>query len=196
MKQLNIGYQSLINSTLDAVIITDSEEKVVEWNTNAESVFLWTKEEALNNHLYELIIPERYIEDHKNMMESYIQTGKGPASINRLEIVGLSKEQKEFPIELTISPIISDDDLYFSIFIRDISERTEIKNNLNEERNLFNRILESITEPIFYKTKSHKYLRCNQAFADLHNLNSLDIVGKGDDILYLVVSFNSNNDNM
>ena len=159
-------------------------EKIVEWNSNAESVFLWTKEEVLNNYLYEYIIPERFVEAHKKGIKKYITTGQESILNNRIEIVGINKEHNEFPIELAITSLKINNEVYFSAFIRDISERTEIRNKLNEERNLFIRILESITEPIFYKTKAHKYLRCNQAFADLHNLTSQEIIGKSDKELY------------
>lgn len=184
MKQLNLGYQTIIDATLDAVIIIDSEGKVIEWNTNAETVFLWTKEEVLNNNLYEFIIPERFVEAHKKGIEHYFKTGEGPVLNNRIEIVGVNKEKEEFPIELAITPLTINSEVYFSAFIKDISERTKIKNILEEERGLLSQIFSSITEPIFYKSTAHRYMRCNQAFADLHSKTESEIIGKSDDELY------------
>lgn len=184
MKEFNLGYQSFINSTLDAVIIIDNEGKVIEWNSNAQTIFLWTKEEALKNYIYNLIIPERFIEAHKDGMQTFFETGEGPILNKRIEIVGLDKKKREFPIELAISPLNVNGNMFFSAFIRDISARNKIRNTLNEERNLFSQIIESITEPIFYKSTSHEYLNCNQAFADLHSKIIQEIIGKTDDELY------------
>jgi len=184
MKELNFNYKAIIDATLDAVIIIDNAGKIVEWNTNAEEVFNWSKREVLNRFLFEFIIPERFIEAHKKGMKKYFETGEGPVLNKRIEIVGINKNKKEFPIELTIKPLKIENVTYFSAFIRDISERVMMQNTINEERTLFSRIIESISDPIFYKTTSHEYLRCNQAFADIHGKTPNDIIGTSDYDLY------------
>lgn len=185
MESLEFRYKSLIESTLDAVIIINAAGKVVEWNTNAVELFKWTKEEVFNKNLYEFIIPARFVEAHKKAMLTNAESGVVPVLNNRIEIVGLTKEGLEVAVELTITPLISDTETFYCAFIRDISKQKETEQKLEAERNLFNGIIESITEPIFYKTTSHVYLRCNQAFADLHGKSAKEIIGKSDRDLYL-----------
>ncbi|MFK5857070.1 MAG: PAS domain S-box protein [Bacteroidota bacterium] len=184
MKQLDHGYQLFIESTLDAVIIIDNNGKITEWNSNAHSIFLWTKEEAVNRYIHDLIIPERFIKAHKAGIKTFFETGKGPILKKRIEIVGIDKNNREFPIELAVWPLNINNTIFFSAFIRDISERKRLYNFLEEEKNLFSQILSSITEPIFYKSTSHIYLRCNQAFAELHSKTAEEIIGKSDEELY------------
>ncbi len=184
MKELNFDYKAIIDATLDAVIIIDSQGKIIEWNTNAQEVFDWTKDEVLDRFLFEFIIPERFVEAHRNGIRKYFETGEGPVLNKRIEIVGINKNKKEFPVELTIKPLKVEGKTFFSAFIRDISPRVKMQNTINEERTLFSRMIESISDPIFYKTPSHEYLRCNQAFADIHGKKPDDIIGTSDYDLY------------
>ncbi len=65
-----------------------------------------------------------------------METGEGPVLGKRIEITGLHRDGREFPIELAITPLMLDDERIFSAFIRDISERKHAENELklNGER--------------------------------------------------------------
>lgn len=115
----------IINTALDAVVSMDQRGNITEWNTNAESIFGYTREEVLGNRLSDFIIPHKYREAHAAGMKKYFKTGEGTVLNQRIEISAINKEGHEFPIELAISPAKQGDKTFFSAFIRDITNRKE-----------------------------------------------------------------------
>lgn len=118
-------FRAILDSSLDAVITMNSVGQIVDWNCQAELVFGWTKEEAIGQPLGELIIPPAYRDAHHVGLQRYLSTGEGPVLGQRLELTALRKHGEEFPVELSVVAIPLDDQVVFTAFLRDISERTE-----------------------------------------------------------------------
>ncbi len=130
--------RDILSTSLDAVITINARDRVTKWDTKAEAIFGWTAAEAIGNNLAELIIPPRYRQQHLDGIRHFIDTGEGRVSGTRIEVSALRKDGTEFPIELTIAPIMVDGEPAFSSFIRDITERQEsaaqIYNNYHSQR--------------------------------------------------------------
>ena len=124
----------IIESALDAVVIINSEGFVIEWNKQAELIFNWTKEEALNEQMANLIIPPKYRKLHYEGVRKYFKTGNGPILNTRIEIKAMRKSGEIFDVELAIVPIELNHTTFFSAFIRDITEAKKAKQALIEAR--------------------------------------------------------------
>jgi len=111
----------ILENALDAVATMDSRGMVTAWNTQAERMFGWSSEEVLGRPLAEFIIPERLRAAHGKGMECYRATGEGPILGRRVEMPALHRDGHEFPVELTVTPIVQEEGTWFSAFIRDIS---------------------------------------------------------------------------
>ncbi len=124
--------QAIVDTALDAVVRMDVMGRVVGWNSQAEKIFGWSRDEALGRALDECIIPERYREAHRHGMQRYIASGSGAVLDTRIEIYALRRDGTEFPIELAITQVrtADDKDYEFCSFIRDISERREREQSL------------------------------------------------------------------
>jgi PAS domain S-box-containing protein len=112
----------IVETALDAVITMDSCGVITGWNAQAEATFGWTHEEVVGRVLRETIIPERYGEAHEHGLRRYLATGQGPVLNKRIEITALHRQGHEFPVELAITPIRLGDHIFFSAFVRDITE--------------------------------------------------------------------------
>ncbi len=104
-----------------------SDGIVAEWNDRATNVFGWSRDEAVGRAMADLIIPERYREAHKNGIRRYLETGKGEVLGRRIEVSGVGKNGDEFPLELSISPILDDVSILFVGCLRDVSERNALR---------------------------------------------------------------------
>jgi PAS domain S-box-containing protein len=113
----------IIDSALDAVLSMDERGKVTEWNAQAETMFGWTRNEAVGRALSELFIPPPYRDAHNKGLQHFIRTGEGPLLNRRVEIVALRRDGTEFPVEVSIAPYQIDGNWEFSGFVRDITER-------------------------------------------------------------------------
>jgi PAS domain S-box-containing protein len=95
------------------------------------TVFGWTHEEAVGRVMADLIIPERYREAHKYGLKRYLSGGEATVLGRRIEVSGIRKNGEEFPIELSITPIRGDS-LLFVGFLRDMTERSALRQAQSE----------------------------------------------------------------
>ncbi len=147
----------IIESALDAFVAMDAKGVVVDWNKQSERTFGWSREDALGRNLAETIIPERHREAHRQGLTRFLETGQGPVLNKRIEITALHRDQREFPVELVITPIRLTDGNAFGGFVRDISDR---------------------------KAQEEKILRLTRVYAVLSGINALIVRVRNRDELF------------
>lgn len=129
-----------MTAALDAIICIDTAGNITFWNPQAEKIFGWQENEVMGRLLSEIIIPEPFRKMHDNGIKNYLNTGVGPALNILLELKAVNRQNKEFPIELTVLPIKQGGEEFFCAFVRDITERKrateEIKNSREQLRHL------------------------------------------------------------
>jgi PAS domain S-box-containing protein len=127
LRENQLKLQAILDNSLDAVVMIDTDSIVTGWNPQAARIFGWTQTEALGQPLHALIIPSVHRETHLQGLKHYLASGEGPLLKNLIEVRALHRDGREFPIELTITPVRSSGKLEFNAFIRDISERKRIE---------------------------------------------------------------------
>jgi PAS domain S-box-containing protein len=115
--------RAIVENSLDAVIGMDGAGLVTDWSPQATATFGWTREEALGRPLGTLIVPEKYRAMHSSGLKRYLETGETRVLNRRTEIIGLHRDGREFPVELSITAIRAGGATTFSGFARDITER-------------------------------------------------------------------------
>lgn len=126
--------QTIFEAAPDAVIIINHDGIIINWNAEAENIFGWEKKEVIGRTLAEIIIPERYREQHKNGLKNFIRTGEGKVIGKPIEIEALKKDNMEIPVELKISAsVVNHNPPVFIGFVRDISKRRQAENTLNKK---------------------------------------------------------------
>ncbi len=130
VRESEIMLRKIIDASLDAVINIDENGNVIAWSTQATKIFGFTEEEILGKKMGDFIVPPEYREAHEQGMKYFLKTGIGAVLNNRIEIVALDKTGREFPIELSISPIQMEGKHFFSGFIRDITDRKKAEQDL------------------------------------------------------------------
>ena len=118
--------RATVNSALDGVISIDAESRLIGFNPAAEAIFGWRKEEVVGQSMTDLLIPQRYREQHRNGLARYVQTGETHTLNRRIEITALRRDGTEFPIELTITPVQEGGHILFTAYIRDLTERKRV----------------------------------------------------------------------
>lgn len=128
--EINIETAAIAAIALDAVISIDSEGIVAAWNPQAETVFGWSHAEAIGVAIADLIIPEEDRDSHWKGLSNYLKTGVGPVLNQRIEVGAVTKSGASIPVELAITPVTLGDKLYFTAFLRDISDRVMAEQKL------------------------------------------------------------------
>ena len=134
----NENVRMILDTSLDAVISMDSSGLITGWNAEAERMFGHTAEHALGKSLADLIVPPRYCDAHNRGLAHFMKTGVGPVLGRRIEMTALRGDGSEFPVELSIVVVRRDQDVFFSAFVRDITERKRAQHELQHNAALLN----------------------------------------------------------
>jgi PAS domain S-box-containing protein len=115
---------AMMRAALDAIVVMDEAGTTLEFNPMAQRIFGYTLEEARGKLVADLIIPPAHREAHRVGLEHYLETGEGPIIDKHIDdLSGIRKDGSEFPVELTVCPIIVSGRQLFFGFLRDLSER-------------------------------------------------------------------------
>ena len=158
--------QLIVETALDAVVTMNNSGQITGWNTQAERMFGWTRAEALGRELAELLVPERHREDHRRGMRRYVETGMARVLNRRIEMPALHRSNREFPVELSITPIGFGEELVFSAFIRDITGRTQAESALRESEQRFRATANAAPVMIWMSGRDKQSTWFNQRWLD------------------------------
>jgi hypothetical protein len=142
---LNILFEAIP----EGVIIVDENQTIVAANHPVEKMFGFKKGE-LHNHQLSTLIPLQFRAVHKTHFQNFLNGTTSRTLNHNLNLFGLSKSNKKFPVEIGLNPFTYQQKKYVFAIIIDISERKE-----NEKRDYF------------LKLELEK--KINQRTADLHN---------------------------
>ncbi len=115
--------RQIVTTATDAFIAINDRGLITDWNPQAEALFGWSETEAVGQPLLTTIIPPSYREAHLRGFKHFLATGQGPILNKRLELTALDRSGREFPVELSISPVRERGRISFNAFVRDIAER-------------------------------------------------------------------------
>lgn len=125
LKESSDRFRSVIESAHDAVMVINSKGNIAYWNKSAESIFGYSRDEAIGADL-SILIPERYKLTHKNKFYGSDVAGR------TVQIEGLKKDGSEIPIELSLSSWESKHGRYYGGVIRDITQRKKDEDMLTK----------------------------------------------------------------
>ncbi len=150
-EELRAGEETLrviSDAALDALIMMDSSGQVGHWNAAAERMFGYAREEILGRDLHELLAPPHARELYENAIPHFHRTGQGAAIGKVLEMEGVHKDGRRFPVELSVAAARLRGDWSAVGIVRDITERRRVEASLRESELRFRRITTNMIDLI------------------------------------------------
>lgn len=121
---------AILDSALDSIITIDHQGLITEFNPAAEHTFGYRREQVVGERLADIIIPPSLREAHRRGFAHYLATGEARMLGKRLEMTAVRADGSEFPVELEIIRIPMDGPPSFTGFLRDITNRKRVEQEL------------------------------------------------------------------
>lgn len=118
----------------DAIICVDSAHRIILFNQGAERLFGWTAQEATGREL-NMLLPPRHHEGHGKHIDDFNKSGASARKMGeRRAIFAIRKDGTEFPAEASISRLEADNDVVYTVILRDISSRKAYERELQNAK--------------------------------------------------------------
>ncbi len=124
--------QTIVESAHDAFIGIDRSGVVTDWNSQAELLLGWTREEAVGRSLGALVLPRRFQAGFERALQEYRGTGVARDLSGRIERIVVDRHGNELPVEVSIGSAGQGERGFFSLFMRDIAQRKRVDQMKNE----------------------------------------------------------------
>ena len=151
----------------DAIAMIDDDGNVRFWNPAAERLFGYTAAEMMGRNMHQLIVPERYREAHNRGFALFRGTGKGPAVDRTTELTAISRDGREFPVEISLSAAQLGGRWHGVGIVRDISERKAAVAAIERERRRLAAILQTASDGIHILEMDGLLVDASDAFLNM-----------------------------
>ena len=126
---------AILEAAHDAIITMDQQLNIREFNPAAEQMFGFARLDVLGRNV-ELLLPPADRAARVRALVEYLASGRGPLAGRQVELRGLRADGTEFPIELTVARLGSDNRTMLTGFVRDIAERRSLEEQLRRSQKL------------------------------------------------------------
>lgn len=115
-------FRALLESAPDAMVIASPDGRIVLLNKQAEQIFGYQRQDLLGQPI-EVLVPERLRDKHVgHRVRFFMDPNVRPMGAG-LELFGRRKDGTEFPVDISLAPLETDDGVLVSAAIRDVTDR-------------------------------------------------------------------------
>ncbi|HZQ10675.1 MAG TPA: PAS domain S-box protein [Anaerolineae bacterium] len=181
-KRAEEKFKGLLESAPDALVIVDSSGKIRLVNSQTEKLFGYPRE-ALYGQSVEMLIPPRFRGAHPDFRASYFRNVTARAMGAGLELFGLRRDGSEFPVDISLSPLNTEEGMLVTAAIRDVTERKRAERELKRQKELLQAVFDNIPVMIGVFDHAGRYTLINHAWREqlgytLNEMNTHDIMAE------------------
>lgn len=165
----------LLEAAPDAMVVIDRNGTIVLVNAQTESVFGYTRAELLGQSV-EILVPANVHDLHRRHRLDYVREPHARSMGSGLDLKARRKDGSEFPVEISLAPLQTDDQLLISAAVRDVS-------NKRREERLFRGLLEAAPDAMVIVDQNGKIMLVNAQVERRFGYERDELIGQSVEIL-------------
>lgn len=173
LKQSEERNRMIMDSAMNAIVITNDKGEITFWNRSAVSTFGWTKEEMEGEQIIGKIITKADKRLYKVMLNK------------QLEIKVTKKNGGELTVEMSVIAVTQNNDKHYCYFIKDISERKRAEEHLRRQEEKYRNMIANMNLGLLEVDNNEVIQYANQSFCNVSGYDMDELIGKNPSQLFL-----------
>lgn len=170
----------LLDISPDALVIVNQTGTIVMVNGQTEAIFGYSRKELLEQQL-ELLLPQRFHEVHTTHREHYFSNPRTRPMGMGLQLVGKRKDGLEFPLEISLSPLLLDGILHVIGAIRDVTAQRVLERERLQQLQYIRLQTELVNlahDAIFARDSASRIISWNRGAEELYGWTAQEAQGR------------------
>ena len=170
-------FRLLVEASPDALVITDRRSVIVMVNAQTEKLFGYRREDLIGQAV-EILVPDRFRRTHVAQGGAYVENPRVRPMGGVENLFGRHRDGHEFAVDISLSPVETEEGLLIAAAVRDVSERERLIGALRDSESMYRLLTENSTDMISRHNLEGIYLYASPACRSLLGFGPEELVGR------------------